>query len=79
MAQGANRFERGINFYLEAKRAAEALKAEFNWYLKTVPRTGHVNRKMALAAVKELFAVPPHLSSEPAVPPSVLPPTHLLL
>lgn len=59
MMQGANRFERGINFYLAAKRTAEAIKADFNWCLKTVPRTGHVNRKMALAAVKELFAVPP--------------------
>lgn len=64
--QGSNRFERGMNFYMTAKRVADGMRADFNWYIKTVPRTGHVNRRMALAAVKELFAVPPTLTSSPS-------------
>ena len=51
--------------YLSCLEAGErSMGAEFNWYLKTIPLTGHVNRKMALAAVKELFAIPPAFTSK---------------
>lgn len=59
MAQGATRFERGMYFFLSARKAAMEMKCPFNWMLRTVPGTGHNNRKMAIAAVKEIFSVPP--------------------
>ena len=49
--QGANRYERGINFYQAAKREAARLQVPLNWELRIVPGVGHHHRKMATAAV----------------------------
>lgn len=56
MAQGENRFTRGINFFTTAYAAAAELNVPFHWSLQTVPLVGHVNRRMALAASRLLFA-----------------------
>lgn len=50
--QGTNRFERGISFYQEAKKKAEALHVPFVWQLVTVPGVGHDDVQMAANAAK---------------------------
>jgi poly(3-hydroxybutyrate) depolymerase len=51
-AQGANRLERGNNFYRRAQAEAARQGAAFNWALKTVPGVGHSDSGMAKAAVR---------------------------
>ena len=64
MAQGATRFERGMYFFLSARKAAIEMHCSFNWMLRTVPGTGHSSKKMAIAAVKEIFSLPPGSQSQ---------------
>lgn len=47
MQQGLHRFERGTNFYEEAKELASRLNTDFRWTLRTVPGADHNNAKMA--------------------------------
>ena len=58
MGQGANRFERGKNFYAKAQSQAQELDTALNWRLVTVPGVGHDSGKMSKAAAKVLFETP---------------------
>ena len=51
-AQGRNRFARGQAMFESARKAAEALGAEFNWRIKIIDDAGHVNADMAIAAAE---------------------------
>jgi predicted esterase len=52
--QGANRLERGRNFFEDARKIAQKLNAEFNWQRIEVPGVAHSNKGMASAAA-EIF------------------------
>lgn len=56
MAQGRNRYERGLKFYETAKTSAEKQKISLNWMRKEVCRVGHSNSKMAPFAACLLHA-----------------------
>jgi len=49
-AQGANRLERGVNFYLKARDTAEDQSLPFRWQLRVVPGIGHDHTEMAKVA-----------------------------
>lgn len=53
--QGTNRLERGLNFYLQARKAAEDGSARFGWRLMVVPGIAHEHEKMAQAAAPILL------------------------
>jgi poly(3-hydroxybutyrate) depolymerase len=55
MKQGANRLERGENFFMAANRAAHDLNVKLAWELVQVPKVGHDSGKMARAAAIELY------------------------
>jgi hypothetical protein len=55
-AQGQTRFDRGLNYFVTARRHARDLNLPFCWSLKTVPITGHYNKRMAMVAARELFS-----------------------
>jgi hypothetical protein len=57
-AQGANRFERGLDFFLNARKLAHSLELPFNWSLQTVPQVGHSNKHMAFVTAARLFSEP---------------------
>jgi poly(3-hydroxybutyrate) depolymerase len=46
MAQGANRYERGINAFRTAQRVAQARGWAFNWKMVEVPDVGHSAARM---------------------------------
>lgn len=46
MRQGANRYERGLNAFREARNLAQEKGWEFNWRLVEVPGVGHNARRM---------------------------------
>jgi poly(3-hydroxybutyrate) depolymerase len=50
VAQGANRYERGQNFFRQARAQAGQMGADLQWQLVTVPGVGHDSRKMSRAA-----------------------------
>lgn len=52
--QGANRLERGRNFFAACRKKAEELNAEFLWQLVEVPDVEHSNKGMASASL-EIF------------------------
>ncbi|MBK7658703.1 MAG: hypothetical protein IPJ28_05950 [Betaproteobacteria bacterium] len=52
MKQGANRLERGENFFGALTGAAGALGAKFGWQLATVPGVGHEGSKMSRASAE---------------------------
>lgn len=56
LAQGNNRFERGINFYDSAKNEASRLGMTFNWKLKTVTDAAHNDPQLASTAARLLFS-----------------------
>ena len=51
--QGRTRFDRGISFFLTARKVARNLGVPFRWSLKTVPQTGHTFAGMIPWAMKE--------------------------
>jgi pimeloyl-ACP methyl ester carboxylesterase len=55
MKQGANRVERGENFFGAATTAARELGVKFAWELSYVPGVGHSGAKMSLAAAELLW------------------------
>ena len=55
-AQGANRMERGKNFFNIAKDSAARLGTAFNWSLQTVPGVAHSDTGMSKAAVQYIVA-----------------------
>ncbi|HJV87669.1 MAG TPA: hypothetical protein VJ698_19525 [Noviherbaspirillum sp.] len=55
MAQGRNRYERGVHFFRLAQRQAVQQHALLRWKLVSVPRVGHSNGEMAEAALHYLF------------------------
>ena len=55
MAQGAHRFERGHNYFKEAKNRAVELNTTFAWQLKVVPQVAHENGKMSRPAAAVLM------------------------
>ena len=55
VAQGANRLQRGRNFYASAKSQAEKSGVPLAWQLVTVPGVGHNSRDMSKAAEKVLM------------------------
>jgi len=55
LAQGNNRFERGINFFDSAKNEAARLGMIFNWELTTVPGAAHEDVQMSQTAVQFLL------------------------
>jgi pimeloyl-ACP methyl ester carboxylesterase len=57
-AQGSNRFERGLDFFLNARKLAQSLELPFNWSLQTVPQVGHSNKHMAFVTAARLFSEP---------------------
>ncbi len=54
-AQGANRLERGLNYYLVARHTAEDESLEFRWQLRVVPGIDHDHTEMAKAAADLLI------------------------
>ena len=58
LAQGSNRFERGLDFFLNARKLAHALELPFHWSLQTVPQVGHSNKHMAFVTAARLFSEP---------------------
>ncbi len=52
MKQGANRLERGTNFYDANKELGSKNNWEFNWTIDTVKNTGHNYKKMSESAIK---------------------------
>jgi hypothetical protein len=55
MKQGANRVERGENFFATATAAAAALGVKFAWELSYVPGVGHSAAKMSAAAADIVY------------------------
>ena len=55
MAQGAQRFERGQNYFKEAQIRATELQSSFGWRLQIVPSAAHENSKMARPAAAVLM------------------------
>jgi poly(3-hydroxybutyrate) depolymerase len=55
MAQGANRFERGQNYFKEAGNRASELQCSFGWRLQVVPFAAHENSKMSRPAAAVLM------------------------
>mmetsp|Transcript_34979 Transcript_34979/g.51224 ORF Transcript_34979/g.51224 Transcript_34979/m.51224 type:complete len:379 (+) Transcript_34979:183-1319(+) len=55
--QGSNRFERGVYFFMQARKLAADLGLKFNWSLRTVANVGHANKHMAFIAASHLFSV----------------------
>ncbi|MCC7486756.1 MAG: hypothetical protein IT529_17420 [Burkholderiales bacterium] len=55
LAQGANRVERGEDFFATARARAAELHAPFGWTLEYVPGAGHSNAQMAGAAAALLM------------------------
>lgn len=55
MAQGAQRFERGQNYFREAQNRAAQLQCPFGWRLQTVLNAAHENSKMSRAAAAILM------------------------
>lgn len=53
--QGANRFERGNNFFAQATVQAQKLATPLAWERVTVPGVGHDSRRMSQAAARILF------------------------
>jgi dienelactone hydrolase len=58
LAQGASRYQRGLNVFNAAKTLAQARGWEFNWRLVELPGVGHNARKM-LAAPQASEALSP--------------------
>ena len=54
MAQGIHRYERGHNYFRQARERASELQCAFGWRLHTVPFAAHENSKMARAAAEVL-------------------------
>jgi pimeloyl-ACP methyl ester carboxylesterase len=54
-AQGSSRLERGLTFYLTARKSAEEHSLTFRWHLRVVPGIGHDHTAMARAAAPILF------------------------
>jgi hypothetical protein len=46
MTQGENRFERGQNFFKEARKRTGELKCTFGWHIQVVPGAAHQNSDM---------------------------------
>ncbi len=57
-AQGGNRLERGLNFYLTARNTAEDESLPFRWQLRVVPGIDHDHTEMAKAAADLLIEAP---------------------
>jgi poly(3-hydroxybutyrate) depolymerase len=55
LAQGANRLERGQNFFKEAEARAAQLNAAFGWRLRVVEGAAHEPRKMSGPAAAALM------------------------
>jgi predicted esterase len=55
MAQGVHRFERGQNYFKEARNRATALQCPFGWQLQVVPGAAHQNSKMSRPAAAVLM------------------------
>lgn len=53
--QGTNRLERGLNFYLTAREAADDVSAKFGWRLMVLPGIAHDHARMAQAAAPLLL------------------------
>lgn len=53
--QGAHRLARGRFFFTEARKAADALDADFDWQLEIVPGVGHDYERMSEAAAEYLY------------------------
>ncbi|MCP4059006.1 MAG: hypothetical protein GY738_17180 [Pseudoalteromonas sp.] len=54
MEQGANRLERGANFFQASKTVAGNNGFDFNWQIQVVPDVGHEYKRMSEAAAKLL-------------------------
>ena len=55
MAQGAHRFERGLNYFATARREAARLGVPLAWRVATAPGVAHVAAEIAPYAARELF------------------------
>jgi hypothetical protein len=56
--QGGNRFERGLDFFINARKMAKVLGCAFNWSVQTVPQVEHSNKHMAFVTAARLFTEP---------------------
>lgn len=56
--QGANRVERGENFFFAASGAAAALGVKMAWEMSLVPGTAHEAGPMGRAAAEQFYTVP---------------------
>ncbi len=54
-AQGSTRLERGLSFYLNARKSAAEHSLTFRWHLAVVPGIDHDHTAMAREAAKVLF------------------------
>ena len=57
-AQGANRFERGKNFYRTASANAAELAVKLAWEVREVPGVAHSGSAMSRTAAALLFEKP---------------------
>ncbi len=55
MEQGQHRFERGHSFLEQAEEISNQLNADLQWFIRTVPETGHDNAKMAIDLAEYLY------------------------
>lgn len=55
MEQGQHRFERGHSFLEQAEEISEQMDVNLQWYIRTVPETGHDNAKMAIDLAEYLY------------------------
>lgn len=56
--QGANRLERGENFFFASSGAASALGVKMAWEMSMVAGTGHEGAAMSRAAAEQFYTVP---------------------
>ena len=54
-AQGSTRLERGLSFYLAARKSADAHSMDFRWHLVVVPGIAHDHTEMAREAAPILL------------------------
>jgi poly(3-hydroxybutyrate) depolymerase len=55
MAQGVNRFERGQDYFKEARQRAAELKCTLGWHIQVVPGVAHQNSEMSGPAAAVLM------------------------
>lgn len=64
LAQGPNRYARGIHFFETAQKVAREKSQPFAWRCRSVPGIAHDNAGMARAAVEVIMSSLPAMRSD---------------